>query len=196
MIHSIDSGTTKGSALAGAIYGPQAYEIVTLAFIERDEAAGTIKVAKHWGAPIEHGPTVYERPRCHMTLVKRKGAEIIATANDLIALDSHGMQAACYVAGPFPVRAVEPQVWKKQVCKCMHHQAAMRVLSSAERALIASTYAPNATPEQALGLLLAYITQACERFGRTRKLTGYSSQVVDLLDAVCLNLWETGRFRV
>ncbi len=192
ILNTIDPGTSKGSALAGSVDK----QIVTLAFIERDDTAGTIAITKRWGQPVQHAPTLYERPRCHMTLCKRKGAEIIATANDLIALDSHGMQAACYVSAGCPVRAVEPQVWKKQVAKCMHHQAAMRVLTATERALIASAYAPKVAPAVAVEMLLHYITAACEIFGRKRKLQGYHSQVTDLLDAVCLNLWETGRFRV
>jgi hypothetical protein len=126
----------------------------------------------------------------------QKGSFIIASANDLIQLDSHGMHAACYVAGPHPVRAVEPQVWKKQVAKCMHHRAALKYLSPTELALIASAYESKLFPEEACVFLRSYIHEACERFGKTRKLTGYSSLVVDLLDAVCLNLWETGRFRV
>lgn len=186
MINTIDPGTTKGSALAGS--APLSGIVRTLAFIEREETYGTIKVAKHWGAPVEHGPTVYERPRVHMTMSKRKASDVIATANDLIALDSHGMQAACYVAGPYPVRAVEPQVWKKQVAKCMHHRAAWVYLTAGERDLLHEAYGSTA--------LYTYIADACARFGKTRKLTGYSSQIVDLLDAVCLNLWETGRFRV
>ncbi len=190
MINTIDPGTSKGSALAGSVGPYSNSQIVTLAFIEREEIYGSIKVAKHWGAPIEHGPTLYERPRVHMSMSMRKASDVIATSNDLIALDSHGMHAACYVAGPYPVRAVEPQVWKKQVCKCMHHRSAWVYLSAPERTLLAQAYG------RAEGDLFDYVTDACVRFGKTRKLTGYSAQVVDLLDAVCLNLWETGRFRV
>lgn len=191
ILNAIDPGTGKGSALAGSLHK----QIVTLAFIERDDAAGTIKVAKHWGAPVIWAPTLYERPRVHQKMTMQKGSFIIASANDLIQLDSHGMHAACYVAGPHPVRAVEPQAWKKQVAKCMHHRAALAYLSAAELALIASAYAPS-TPITAVERLRKYIEEACEIFGRKRKLQGYHSQVVDLLDAVCLNLWETGRFRV
>ncbi len=189
MINTIDPGTTKGSALAGS---NSSVQIVTLAFIARDDERGTIQVSKHWGAPIEYGPTLYERPRVHPRLRMRKAQEVIATANDLIALDSHGMHAACYVAGPHPVRAVEPQVWKKQAVKCMHHRAALKYLSQSEFALLCLAYGHANNPNA----LVNYIEKACTSYARTRKLTGYSSLVVDLLDTVCLNLWETGRFRV
>jgi hypothetical protein len=191
-LNTIDPGTSKGSALAGSLAG----QIVTLAVLERDDEAGTVTITKGWGVHVRHAPTLYERPRVHQRMTLQKGSFIVASANDLIALDSHGMHAACYVAGPYPVRAVEPQVWKKQVAKCMHHREALKYMSTSERALIASVYTPGAAPPVALEMLLNYITKACETFGKKRKLQGYHSQVTDILDAVCLNLWATGRFRV
>lgn len=74
----------------------------------------------------------------------------------------------------------EPSQWKGNVKKPPHHMRAWRKLSQHERRLFAPT-------------VEAKITDAVKRLARTGKVTGYSFEAHNLLDAVALGLFHLKR---
>ncbi len=94
---------------------------------------------------------------------------------------------------------VLPREWKGQIDKPPHHMRIWSVLSRSEReafARSADPYIKRTKAEKARPLeeFIAHkIGDACEALARTGKVTGYSWQAHNLLDAVGLGLWHLKR---
>lgn len=86
------------------------------------------------------------------------------------------------VAGYFgcPVSAYEPSQWKASVCKPLHHRRLWREMSGSEQQLF-----PPFTFE--------VIEKACDVYARTGKVTKYSHEWHNWLDAVGVGLFHLGR---
>lgn len=183
-----DSGTSKGTAFAtfsGRAFGARACGLGILKWED-----GLVVCSHHWGEGL-FGETWFELPRVHVSMMKRKPSEIIARANDLIALSAHGAVTARALTGPHKIHGM-PVSWKKQLPKPQHHRKAwFDVLDAGERALIMQSYRPRSnSPADSLA---QYILNGCETYARTRKVEGYGAQATDMLDAVCMGLHHHGR---
>lgn len=180
MTYYVDPGTTKGCAVARTWRGA----IVSLAMYQG------VECLKWWGQSYESvEPTYWEKPQFYPDSVKNlPPAQIVALANDLIDLTDAGKDTARALAGPYECVAKRPREWKGQIPKPIHHARVLGRLSAQEYALLVAAYGKK--DPQAVA---AYVRSAAIRYGSTGKLTGYSAEITDLLDAMAFALTIEGR---
>ncbi len=175
----IDPGTSKGSAVART----QSGSIVGLAIFHGSRASKT------WGAFVGAlEPAYWEKPQFYPDSATRlKPQALVAQANDLIDLAASGADTARFLAGPCEVIAKRPREWKGQIPKPIHHARLLGRLNAQEYALLVQAYGKDPWS------LTAYVKSAAVRYGSTGKLTGYSAEITDLLDACAFALTVEGR---
>lgn len=96
-------------------------------------------------------------------------------------------EALIHVRGGPAAVYVKPREWKGGLKKPQHHRLVWGNLTSDER----DVFARDAKLD--VDFIGNKIEEACERFARTRKVTGYKWQAHNLLDAVGLGLWHLRR---
>ncbi len=183
MTYYIDPGTTKGCAVA--VMNPAGLLIGLGVWSSRDG------FVRSWGLMSSWGGTVWEMPQLYPGTNKLGQARVVAQANDLIELAAAGSGCAHALGwGRGGVRSVKPRAWKGQIPKPIPHRRAIDVLTGPELALLAEAYGKD------LASLRQYILDACLKVAARAKNIGYSSQIVDLLDAVTIGLVDTGRLAI
>jgi hypothetical protein len=109
--------------------------------------------------------------------------------NDIVDLNGAAHEFAGIVrgrGGPL-ARWVNRTTWKGSEKKPIHHQRIWNALWPAEREIFA------ACTGLTVDFIAKKIDDACERYARTRKVTGYSWEAHNLLDGVGLGLFELRR---
>lgn len=101
--------------------------------------------------------------------------------NDLIDVAfMAGNVAGIFSASGYKIKTVYPAEWKRQLKKPVCHMRLLEVLMPAEIKLL-----PPGTVEK--------VTAAAERFGKTGKVTKYSWEGHNTLDAIAIGATELGR---
>jgi hypothetical protein len=87
-----------------------------------------------------------------------------------------------------PIEAVGPNAWKRQLPKPIHHAKVLRAITAAESAYLPDNAAAHVRKAQEKG--------AAERWAREGAYYYGKWQGHNILDAIALGLWRTGRLVV
>ena len=178
MTHYLDPGTSKGCAVATSCDG----RLAALSMWQGPQ------LLRAWGGHIVQGPVIWEKPVLYPNELKRSTAHaVFAKANDLIAVAACGADTARALAGGHPVVSRTPRELSGQLPKPIKHGRALGRLDSQELTLVVKA------ADMPLVKLGAYVSAAALRFAKTKKVTGYAIEIVDLLDAISFFLKCEGR---
>lgn len=130
--------------------------------------------ANYFGAYIIPGlPIACEYPQLHRGHPRPQ--DIVDLAFSLGEVRHHERQGT-------PVTRYKPSAWKGQQKKPPHHRKIWAAMFDSERELIANI------ARRSVADCADYIDEACERLARTGKVTGYSWEAHNWLDALGLGL--------
>lgn len=121
-----------------------------------------------------------------MQVVAEKGNINHNTPNwqSIVDQNWHGALVGGALGAGLGVTAYEPNTWKGQKCKPKHHREIWRILDDGERELFA---------QYDVEKVERIIDEACAAHTRTGKVTKYSHEWHNLLDAIGLGLFHNGR---
>jgi hypothetical protein len=136
------------------------------------------------GYIVPFRPNLYPRVDdlvCERMIIRQGSAANVSAkrANDLLDVTLSAGWLSGNVAHT-TLRWLYPEAWKGQLKKPQHHAMVYDAMAPQEREL----FAPDTR---------AYIEAACHRYAVTGNVTGYSRKVHNLLDAVGINFFHTGR---
>lgn len=136
-----------------------------------------------------HSVALYQQPESLGIAVDLEFPDRLSPGTRLEDLLDLTAAAGGWEAANRVCRRVKPSAWNGAQKKPITHRKVWRALNGLERGQVARSIGMS---ELAIE---NKIVEACDRLGRTGKVTRYSWQAHNLLDAVGIGLWVAGRLR-